>query len=262
MTADELLSLVKQGDQPRPGKLFCFDRRAFPNTSVDDIDDAKVTTYIEKTLKNADFYLSLPKEQLYQNLTATERGYLTLGGLLFFAKNPQKYRPTYCIKAISFFGNSRGGVDYRDSRDIVGTIPEMFEEAMRFFKGNLHHVQAGQNFNSVGILEISETALEELLINALLHRDYTKNTSIKLMIFDDRVEIESPGCLPNSLTVEKIKVGNAVVRNNLLVSYGAKLLPYRGFGTGIIRSVESQPNIEFVNDSEGELFIARIPREK
>jgi predicted HTH transcriptional regulator len=194
-------------------------------------------------------------------LNILREGRLTLGGLLFFAMRPQKYRPVFCVKAVSFFGNKIGGIDYRSSQDIEGTIPKIFEEAMRFFTTNLRHVQAGQNFNSTGKLEISQIALEELLQNALVHRDYSKNSPVRLMIFDDRIEIVSPGSLPNSLTVENIKMGTAVVRNNLLVSYCSKLMNYRGFGSGISRALDSQPNIEFVNDVDGEQFIVRIPRQ-
>lgn len=64
---------------------------------------------------------------------------------------------------------------------------------MSFLARNLHHVQAGQNFNSTGILEVSKIALEELFQNVLTHRDYSKNASINLFIFDDRIEIISPG---------------------------------------------------------------------
>ncbi len=144
---------------------------------------------------------------------------------------------------------------------MVGTIPELFQESMLFFRQNLKHVQKGQDFNSVGILEISEIALQELVQNAFIHRDYTKNAPIRLAIFDDRVEIVSPGCLPNSLTVENIKLGNAVVRNNLVASYSSKLMKYRGFGSGIIRAINEQPNIELTNDVEGEQFCVLIRRE-
>ncbi len=108
--------------------------------------------------------------------------------------------------------------------------------------------------------EISKIALEELLQNALTHRDYTKNSPIRLFIFDNRVEIISPGALPNNLTIENIKLGNAVVRNNLVVSFSSKLMNYRGVGTGVARALKEQPNIEFENDVEGEQFKVVIPR--
>lgn len=250
----EILRLFQQS-----GKVY-VDEMTVANTGVSDIDKEKVDLYIQKTQKNLDEIEKTPPLQLYKNLNILRNDQLTLGGLLFFAKNPQLHKPAFCVKAVSFFGNSIGGSDYRDNIDIQGTIPQLFEEGMRFFKTNLLHQQRGQNFNSVGVLEISEIALEELLQNALIHRDYTKNAPVRLMIFDNRVEIVSPGCLPNSLTIENIKLGNAAVRNNLLISYCSKLMNYRGFGSGIIRAMNNQPNIELINDIEGEQFIVKIPR--
>jgi len=74
---------------------------------------------------------------------------------------------------------------------------------------------------------------EELRVNALVHRDYLINAPIRLCIFDNRIEIMSPGHLPNNLTVAKIRAGNFNIRNPILVSYIAKgMLPYRGLGSG------------------------------
>jgi len=236
------------------------DEMIVPNTSIKDIDISKVEKYIKALQKSDTEEKKEIDEILLKNLNIMKDERLTLGGLLFFSYNPQKYRPAFCIKAISFFGNSIGGNYYRSSKDIEGTIPNMFEQTLDFFNSNLRFVQAGQNFNSVGKLEVSQTALEELLQNALVHRDYSKNAPVRVMIFDNRIEIVSPGTLPNSLTVENIKLGNAVVRNNLLVSYCSKLMLYRGFGSGITRAIESQPNIELLNDVEGDQFIVKIPR--
>lgn len=243
------------------GSLY-VDEMIIPNTSEADIDKSKVEKYVKAIQKSGSVEKDEIDERLLTNLNIMKDNKLTLGGLEFFANNPQKYRPAFCIKAISFFGNSIGGSSYRDSKDIEGTIPEMFDQAMAFFTSNLRSVQAEQNFNSVGVLEISKVALEELMQNALTHRDYSKNSPIRIMIFDDRVEIVSPGSLPNSLTIENIKLGNAVVRNNLMVSYCSKLMNYRGFGSGITRALENQSNIELINDIEGEQFIVKIPRPK
>ena len=100
-----------------------------------------------------------------------------------------------------------------------------------------------------------------MLVNALIHRDYLVSASIRLFIFDDRIEIISPGHLPNNLTVEKIKAGNSNIRNPILVSYAAKgLLPYHGLGSGITRALRSWPHIDFIDDHEGCLFKAVIRR--
>jgi predicted HTH transcriptional regulator len=250
----EILRLFQQS-----GGVY-VDEMTVADTGESDIDKEKVDEYIRRIQRDPEEIEKIPAIQLYGSLKILKNKQLTLGGLLFFAKDPQLYRPVFCVKAVAFFGNSIGSTEYRDSRDITGTIPELFREGMSFFSANLKHIQAGQNFNTTGKLEISEIALEELLQNALVHRDYSKNAPIRLMIFDNRIEIVSPGCLPNSLTVESIKLGNAVVRNNLLATYCARLMNYRGFGSGIIRAINNQPDIEFINDVAGEQFIVKIPR--
>ena len=77
-----------------------------------------------------------------------------------------------------------------------------------------------------------------------------------------KMEIISPGHLPNSLTVEKIRAGNSVIRNPILVSFASKgLLPYRGLGSGIKRALEDWPGVEFRDDREGNLFVSMVPRQ-
>lgn len=239
--------------------LIYVDEMIVPNTAFSDLDKEKIASYLSK-IDGEEHSTEDITEQICKNLNILKDNRLTLGGLLFFAKKPQNFRPAFCVKAVSFWGNDIAGTEYRDSQDITGTIPKIFDETIDFFKRNLHHTQQGQDFNSTGILEISEIALQELIQNALTHRDYSKNSPVRVLIFDDRIEIISPGCLPNSLTIENIKMGNAVVRNNLVVSYASKLMAYRGLGSGIARAIKKQPNIQFENDKDGEQFKVVIPR--
>lgn len=132
---------------------------------------------------------------------------------------------------------------------------------MGFIMRNLYKIQAGRGVNAPGLPEIPETVFEELLVNALVHRDYLVSAPIRLFIFDNRIEIVSPGHLPNNLTVEKIRVGNSNIRNPILVSYVAKgLLPYHGLGSGINRALTKWPDIDFTDDREGCLFTVTIHR--
>ena len=79
----------------------------------------------------------------------------------------------------------------------------------------------------------------------------------------NRIEIISPCHLPNNLAVEKIRLGNSIIRNPVLVSYAAKgMLPYRGLGSGIKRALEAWPEIDFVDDRDGCLFTAAVHRKK
>ena len=104
---------------------------------------------------------------------------------------------------------------------------------------------------------------EELLVNALVHRDYLVSAPIRLFIFDNRIDIISPGHLPNNLTVAKIQTGNSIIRNPILVSYIAKgLLPYKGLGSGIKRALDDWPEIDFTDDREGCLFTATVHRKE
>ncbi len=250
----EMLRLFQQSGNLSADEMEVYD------TSINDIDlNLFSEFYLQEegvSIDNIEIVLKL----LFRNLNIQRNDKLTLGGLLFFGKNPQRFKPAFCIKAISFFGNDIAGSEYRDSKDVKGTIPILFKEGMRFFKTNLKQIQQGQNVNSIGILEISSIALEEVLVNALVHRDYFKNSPIRIMIFDNRIEILSPGSLPNNLTVENIKVGNSAVRNNLISTFCSKVMKYRGFGFGIKRALKEQPNIEFINDVEGEQFKVIIPR--
>ncbi|NLN96117.1 MAG: ATP-dependent DNA helicase RecG [Bacteroidales bacterium] len=230
-------------------------------TSINDINKNYFAEYFIKEFGEAYEQKGLSYEKALRAKKVLRNNQVTLAGLLFFGKDPQSIKPAFTVKAVSFFGNDIFGNQYRNKpKDIKGTIPQLYTETMNYLKSNLHYLQADQDFNTTGILEISENALIELLQNALVHRDYFKNSPIRVLIFDNRVEIISPGKLPNNLTVEDIKYGNPVIRNNQLVAFSSHSLPYSGLGSGIKRALASQPNIEFINDEKGEQFIVTIPR--
>jgi ATP-dependent DNA helicase RecG len=80
------------------------------------------------------------------------------------------------------------------------------------------------------------------------------------MIFDDRIELISPGALPNNVTIQNIRSGVSNIRNPLIASYATKELPYRGIGTGIRRALVAVPDLELESDHDQNVFTARIPR--
>lgn len=231
------------------------DRVAIDGTSIDDIDKIRLDEFFKKYYHVAISDLEMPLERVLSNLDIIdETGRLTMAGLMFFGKTPRFKCEWFMIKAVWFYGDSIGDTEYRDSRDFVGTIPYMFEKGMDFLDSVLHHVQGGQNFNSVGILEIPEIALREILQNALIHRSWLTPAPIRLLVFSDRVEIISPGALPNNLTVDDIKLGNAFQRNQLAATLCAKTMDYRGLGSGIVRALRADADIEFHNEESGDQF--------
>jgi ATP-dependent DNA helicase RecG len=200
--------------------------------------------------------------RLLNNLGLARDGTLNLAGLMIFGRNPQRHRPVFLVKAVSFVGNDSAGNKYRDSEDIDGCLRDLHKGTMSFLMRNLRRLQGEKGINTEGDLEVPQAALEELVVNMLLHRDYFVSAPWRVMMFDNRIELISPGALPNNLTVENIRSGVSVIRNPLLASFATKgdELPYRGIGTGIRRALAAVPDLEFESDHERNLFTARIPR--
>lgn len=225
-------------------------------TSVADLDEKAFNAYFNRRYGQNSELAGLPLEPLLQNLGLGDGRELTLAGLLLFGRQPQRWRPAFQVKAVAFPGTSLADSRYLDSEDIGGTLLEQFKGSFAFIRRNLHHVQRGRGFNTLGELEIPETALEELLVNALIHRDYFTSASIRILVFADRVEIASPGHLPDSLSVEAIRQGRTNRRNPTLTEHAAQILPYRGLGSGIPRALREWPRIELIDDVAGNQFSA------
>lgn len=249
----ELLRLFQQSEQ-----IYLDETKT--SADISDIDLAKFYTFFEKTKGQEFAATGLKIEQVLVNMNIAKEGKLTLGGLLLFGNNVQGVKPFCIVRAISYKGNEIGGDNFIDKRDCVGTLEEQYRSAMTFLKNNLSTIQVEGSFNSRGALEIDEKALEEVVVNALLHRDYSKNAVIRLFIFNDRIEIISPGSLPNHLNVENIKNGNSIMRNPILTSFGTKILPYSGIGSGVPRIIKNHPATELINDENGEQFTVIMKR--
>ena len=251
----EILSLFQQSGTYHP------DEAGVPNTSYKDLDTQALDRYFENVYRKPMSDYDIPQDQLLQSMHITDSmGRLTTAGLLFFGRTPQQFMPVFVIKAVWFYGNSIAGTQYKDSRDIEGTIPEMYEQGIRWMKSCLRRTQDGQSFNSIGKLEIPETVLEELLQNALVHIDLLKTAAIRLMVFDDRIEIVNPGCLVGGHTIEEVMKGNSFARNPLMAKFCTQTMPYRGLGSGIPRVLAENSKVEFIDDKEGNQFTVRIRR--
>ena len=183
-----------------------------------------------------------------------KEGKINLAGALLFSKFPYKNNLPFFISAVWFKGNNKWETEYWSSDNFRGTLNQQYEKGYAFIVNSLTKLQAGQSFNSTGVSEIPEIVIQELLTNALVHRDYFINDTIKIFIFQDRIEIISPGTLPNNLNEEKIKKGIRKKRNPIIDSFAMDLLHYRGIGSGIVRCLQLYPDIEFINDKEGEEF--------
>ncbi len=201
---------------------------------------------------------SLP--QLLTNMNLMNQGHLNVAGSLLFANAPHYALPAFIVKAVAFVGTQIEDERYIDSRDITGKLADVFQQTLGFLVANTRAMQGEQGFNSQGQSEIPRIVWEELVANALIHRDYFISAPVRVLVFSDRVEIISPGHLPNNLTIENIKAGNSNMRNPIMASFAAKLLPYRGLGSGLLRALRAWPQIELIDDRAGNLFKAIVIR--
>lgn len=241
----------------RDSMLIHADEAMIPDTTVNDLDEAYFTDFFTRRFGSApDRGLG----ELTRNLNLGDGERLNLTGLLLFGRAPSLRLPQFIVKAGAFQGDSLATEDYEDSTNIIGRLADIFQQTIAFIMGNLHHSQRGQGVNSIGEDEIPRIVFEELVANALIHRDYFISAPVRVFVFDDRVEIISPGHLPNNLTIDNIMHGNTNSRNPVLASFANYLIPYRGFGGGIIRAFDAYPNIQLKDDRQSNLFSAIITR--
>ena len=192
-------------------------------------------------------------------------GTLTVAAMLLFGKYTQRWMPMMTAKCICFAGNSIGSKVFRDKvndADMEGNLLHQYDTIMDFFTRNLHNVQVGEEFNSMGKLEIPYTSLVEFTVNSLVHRSLNMKAPVRIFIFDNRVEIHSPGALPNGLTIDDIKAGTSMPRNMFLFNNAIYLLPYTGVGSGITRALDEDVNVTFMNNDKAQEFVITVWREE
>lgn len=251
MSSEELRRLFAES------KRLYADEEKLEESSIIDLNTELFYAFLEKD----DFLVfedlaqgKLTLETVLENRELFKDGALTLAGNLFFGKRPQRFSPSFYIDCVYFDGLDVSVTNYKSKATVKGTLNQMYEQSMNFVTSNLARKQVTDEFNTQGKLELDERVLTELIVNALVHRDYYIQSSIKIFMFHNRVEIISPGKLTNSLTVEKIKSGISIHRNPILNSIGKIVLPYSGYGSGIKRAFRIDPTIELVNDIHKEEF--------
>lgn len=271
---------------------FDPDEAAVPNATISDLDADTIKLYLlsrfapvfkgkqidELNMKDysldqmAEFVIKgTTIERLLKNLRFIRPdGRLAVAAMLLFGKYTQRWLPVMTAKCISFLGNSVGGTQFRDKMhdmEIEGNLLHQFRTIMNFFTRNLRKVQVEKDFNSLGQLEIPYESLIEYTVNALVHRSLNIKAPIRIFIFDNRVEIHSPGSLPNGLSIDDIKNGTSMPRNMFLFTNAIYLLPYTGAGSGVRRALEYDPDVIFSNGVDQQEithsaneFVITIPR--
>ena len=252
----EILALFQDSGVYHP------DAEGVQGTSFADLDRYAIDDYLQKVYATTLDGFGGNSEQVLRNIHILHpNGTTTLAGYLCFGKHPEFHCPTCMVKAVAFYGNDITGTHYRDTKEILGNMLQLYDKSMAFLKANLHNLQeTGASFNTLGKLEIPQEVLEEVLQNALVHRDLLRSAPIRIFVFDNRVEVISPGALAGGLTVEDIRKGKTYQRNPFMATFATNALHYRGIGSGIVRVLAEYPDIRLTNDISAQEFIVSIPR--
>lgn len=137
------------------------------------------------------------------------------------------------IQCGRFKGNEK--LVFIDKREIEGSIYQQIEKSCEFV---LEHINLGaeiKGLHRVETYEIPEEAIREICTNAVVHRNYLQRSYIQVAVFDDRVEIKSPGALYGGLTIEEVKHGGSSIRNKVLADVLSKMGFVEHWGTGVMR---------------------------
>ena len=216
MTSDERLRLAQLRGQAR---FLWFDKQPVPDTGLGTLDEALWKPLLSVEGRD-DPETALEKMGL---LGQDEHGVVraTVAGLLFCSHTPEEWLPNACITATHYRGTDRASGQL-DTQTITGPLNRQIAEAVAFAVRNMR-VGAYKDPARMDLPQYSAEALFEALVNAVVHRDYSiRGSRIRLSMFADRVEIQSPGALANRLTVDELEYRQAT-RNEVLASVFSRM---------------------------------------
>ena len=268
LNSDEHLRLAQRRGQAR---FVWYDEQPVPNTGFASLDETLWKPVLSNT-GAAEPEVGLLRMGLLA-IDAHSVTRATVAGLLFCSKQPTQWLSNAYITATRYRGIDRAS-GQTDAQDINGPIPEQIRQAMAFVKRNMQ-VASSKTPARTNLPQYSERALFEAIVNAVVHRDYSIQASrIRIAMFDDRVEINSPGGLPNNLTIDSIGTRQAT-RNETLTSILSRIrvsdivgsgerqyiMERRGDGISIIRRETRElcgrlPDFDLIDDAE---FRVTIP---
>lgn len=235
------------------GGLLYTEVMPVPRTDLNSLDDARLINYIKDILRDPD----VPKTVDEWQARLLGLGFLTealgtvcctIAGLVLFGKSPRRYLKQAGLRVLAFNSEDkqyqaalddildgsmvgRWDTENGERRLVDGGIIERFMDAMEpFISQEASGIDEGLRRETLWFYPLE--AVRESLVNALAHRDWTRFVEIEVASYADRFEVISPGALPNSMTVEKMKAGQRSPRNTIVMEvlrdYG--YVDYRGMG--------------------------------
>lgn len=244
-----------------------FDISPVEDTSIKDLNLDVIREYY---LKYNAFDLYEESKEAVQRIlinadimkeTNGSKSLCTVGGLLVFGKNPEQKLPQNGVSFAHFKGNEITD-ELVDKKVITGRIQEIAEQLMVVFKNNMKAPSVINGLKREEKEEYPSLVLREAVVNTLVHRNYSiSGSKVRIFMFDDRVEFHSPGRLPNTVTIEKMKIGVSYAKNQFLVKYMENLRYIDQLGRGIpmiLKSMKEAGAKEPLLQEFGEEFILTV----
>ena len=268
----ELLARIFQ--QRSMVRLIRFDEQLVPQTTRDAIDPELKTRFLRGDLPEI---TQLKKLYLIGDDESGELR-LTVSGVLLLTARPADYLSSAYIQCVAYSGSERNAEYQLDAQDCDGPVDEQIRHAFNFVKRNMR-VEAVKRPGRIDIPQYDLAAVFEAIVNAVAHRDYAMHGArIRLHLFADRLELSTPGGLPNSLTVDSMEA-NSITRNETLVNLLSRYYPAdpvskrqnlierRGEGVPTILTASEnlslrRPRYEQIDHTELKLTLYAASREK
>jgi predicted HTH transcriptional regulator len=277
MKPEVLARFFQQRSQAR---LIRFDEQTVPGTSVQDLDPKLWKRFRTIISPKADLEFLEKMRMIAKDEDGALRA--TISGILMASEEPESFLSNAFIQAICYRGTERNAAYQLDAKDITGPLDAQIRDACKFVEKNMR-VFAIKAPNRIETPQFSMNAVFEAVVNAVAHRDYSiYGSKIRLHLFSDRLEIFSPGSIPNTMSIESISERQSA-RNELISSLLARcpmnvnaigsqreyIMDKRGEGVPIIISESEKlsgkrPQYKLIDDAELKLTIhaAQPPHER
>ncbi len=276
MPTEQLARLFQTRSQAR---IISFDEQFVPNTDKDTLSKDLYRRFITEGATADEIEDLLLKRRVLVKEDGQNRA--SVAGVLMCHETPHEYLYNSFIQAVFYLSKEKDANHQLDAQDFKGPLDQQIIDAVRFVK-RYNAIAARKDMGRIDYPEYSMRAVFEAIVNAVVHRDYSRTASkIRLFMFDDRLEIYSPGALANTLTVENLRYSQAT-RNELLARLLSEItleddlgrqvvrrhfLERRGEGVGIIfnesETLSGKSPVYEVFDEELRLtiFAAKSPHE-
>lgn len=211
-TAQELMRLFQQAG------VFHFDGNPVAGAGIKDLSTYALDDYLSQ------YDISLADEpdveNLLCNIDVMVQAQPTLTGLLIFGINPQRFLINACISFAHYAGTTVGA-DLIDKQVLQGTLPEQIDKTLTVIKNNIRSPSTIVGARREPTLpQYPDRVFRELIVNAVTHRNYSiSGARIRILKFEDRLEFISPGRLPNTVTVEKLRYGVSYAPNPIILKF-------------------------------------------